>query len=242
MGQPVTARLHSIPAGVPLPLANPTLEDVEQLSIADSDAGTLKQVHLLEDDCPPEYDRPRPRDPRAGWRRWKQPSSLREQQLARVATHVLACAGLFVQRADDEIASLIILFATGDEGADVDAPNLKMQIPSGQTLAAAFNKGVKVLLRSGEPCALDLKLLISRRLASRLDIPRLVGSAHRTLVRAGQRSVATDFTRKAKRARGACTPLAHRPDEGDRRNGQREDGLEVRHAPALRYPRRSRGA
>lgn len=94
----------------------------------------------------------------------------------------------------------LVLFATGDEGPDVDAPNLGVKIPGGQTLAGAFSKGVKATLSSGEPAGLGVSLLISKRLANQLGIPRVVGTAHSTLATAGTRTMATDFTRKAKHA------------------------------------------
>ena len=94
----------------------------------------------------------------------------------------------------------VILFATGDEGPDVDAPNLGVKIPGGQTVASAFDKGVRARLSSGEPCDLDVSLLISRKLAHNLGIPRVIGRAHRVLAKAGERSVTTDLTRRAKHA------------------------------------------
>jgi len=94
----------------------------------------------------------------------------------------------------------MILFATGDEGPDVDPPNLGVKIPRGQTLAGAFANGVKAKLSSGEPCDLDVSLLISKKLANHLGIPRLVGTAHRVLAHAGTKTVATDFTQTAKQA------------------------------------------
>ena len=53
---------------------------------------------------------------------------------------------------------------------------------------------------SGEPCALDVKLVISKQLAGHLGIPRLVGEAQRALAKAGTKTVTTNFTRKAKHA------------------------------------------
>ena len=94
----------------------------------------------------------------------------------------------------------LVLFAIGDEDLDVDAPNLGVKIPGGQTLAGAFSKGVKATLSSGEPAGLGVSLLISKRLANQLGIPRVLGTAHSTLTTAGTRTMATDFTRKAKHA------------------------------------------
>jgi hypothetical protein len=84
--------------------------------------------------------------------------------------------------------------------AFVAAPSLKVQIPGGQSLAGALDKGVKAKLGSGEPAGLGVSLLISKRLANQLGIPRVVGTAHSTLAKAGTRTMATDFTRKAKHA------------------------------------------
>ena len=76
----------------------------------------------------------------------------------------------------------------------------RLQIPGGQSLAGALDKGVKARLSSGEPGGLDVSLLISRKLANQLGIRRVVGTAHSTLAKAGAKTVATDFTHKAKHA------------------------------------------
>jgi hypothetical protein len=59
---------------------------------------------------------------------------------------------------------------------------------------------LKAKLSSGEPAGLGVSLLISKRLANQLGIPRVVGTAHSTLAKAGTRTMVADFTRKAKHA------------------------------------------
>lgn len=207
-GQPVAVRIHTLPAGSPLLLANLTLDDSEDLSIADSDAGTLKSApfsstvaHPNSTDLVLELFQP---NGVAGSNRLVFGSN--ETTESRTGYWRAPDCSYFeptpLNSSDFDAFPLqhIILLATGDEGADVDPPNLKVQIPGGQTLAGARNKGVKARLSSGEPCALHAKLLISKKLAHRLGIPRLVGESHAALANAGRRTVATNFTRKAKRA------------------------------------------
>ena len=204
----MTVRLEKIPAGAPLLLANLTLDDAEDFTIADSETGTIKTavfsrtiahpnttdlvLELFEPDGVPQdnvlvFASNQSAETRTAY--WRAPGCTTSEPKR-------------LNSADFDIfpPTHLVLFATGDEGPDVDAPNLGVKIPGGQTLAGAFDKGVKARLSSGEPCDLDVSLLISRKLANHLGIPRLVGTAHRILANAGTKTVATDFTRKAKRA------------------------------------------
>lgn len=207
-GQPMTVRLEKIPAGSPLLLANLTLSDFEDFTIADSETGTIKTavfsrtiahpnttdlvLELFEPDGVPQsnvlvFASNQSAETRTAY--WRAPSCSHNEPTP-----------LDSPEFDDFFPGHMVLFATGDEGADVDPPNLGVKIPGGQTLAGAFDKGVKARLSSGEPCGLDVSLLISKKLAHSLDIPRVVGKAHSTLAKAGVKTVATDFTRKAKHA------------------------------------------
>ncbi len=207
-GQPMTVRIEKIPARSPLLLANVTLDDSEDFTIADSETGTIKTavfsrtiahpnttdlvLELYEPDGVPQNNK----------------LVFASNQTAETKTaywRALSCSHneptpLDSPEFDDFFPGHMVLFATGDEGADVDPPNLGVKIPRGQTLAGAFDNGVKTKLSSGEPCDLDVSLLISRKLANHLDIPRLVGTAHRVLAHAGTKTMTTDFTRKAKHA------------------------------------------
>jgi hypothetical protein len=207
-GQPITVRLEKIPAGSPLLLANLTLDDFEDFTIADSETGTIKTadfsrtiahpnttdlvLELHEPDGVPQnnvlvFGSNQTADTKTAY--WRAPScSYNEPTPLNSPDLAIYSPGH------------MILFATGDEGADVDPPNLGVKIPGGQTLAGALANGVRAKLSSGEPCDLDVSLLISKKLANRLSIPRLVGTAHRVLAHAGKKTVATDFTRKAKSA------------------------------------------
>jgi hypothetical protein len=207
-GQPMTVRLEKIPAGSPLLLANLTLSDFEDFTIADNETGTIKTavfsrtiahpnttdlvLELFETDGVPQnnvlvFGSNHSAETKTSY--WRAPG----------------CTGSEPKPLNSHDFDIfppthLVLFATGDEGPDVDAPNLSVKIPGGQTLAGAFDKGVKARLSSGEPSELDVSLLISRKLAHSLDIPRVVGTAHSTLAKAGAQTVATDFTRKAKHA------------------------------------------
>lgn len=207
-GQPMTARLRSIHAGSPLIRANLTLRDFENLTIADTDTGLLKNVvfsetishpnttdlvlELFEPNGVPQTNRlifasNQTAESKTGY--WRAPDCSHPEPTP-----------LNSPEFDIFFPTHLVLFATGDEEADVDPPNLGVTIPRGQTLAGAFHKGVKAKLSSGEPAGLGVSLLISKRLANQLGIPRVVGTAHSTLAKAGTRTMATDFTRKAKHA------------------------------------------
>lgn len=207
-GQPMTVRLEKIPAGAPLLLANLTLDDSEDFTIADSETGTIKTavfsrtiahpnttdlvLELFEPDGVPQdnvlvFASNQSAETRTAY--WRAPGCTTSKPKR-------------LNSPDFDIfpPTHLVLFATGDEGPDVDAPNLGIKIPGGQTLAGAFSKGVKAKLSSGEPAGLGVSLVISKRLANQLGIPRVVGTAHSTLAKAGTRTMATDFTRKAKHA------------------------------------------
>ena len=207
-GQPMTVRLEKIPAGSPLLLANLTLSDFEDLTIADSETGTIKTavfsrtiahpnttdlvLELFEPDGVPQnnvlvFASNQSAETRTAY---CEPPSYSHNEPRPLDSPEF----------DDFFPGHMVLFATGDEAADVDPPNLGVKIPGGQTLAGAFDKGVEARLSSGGPCGLDVSLLISKKLAHSLDIPRVVGTAHSTLAKAGAKTVATDFTRKAKHA------------------------------------------
>jgi hypothetical protein len=207
-GQPMTVRLEKIPAGPPLLLANLTLDDSEDFTIADSETGTLKTavfsrtidhpnttdlvLELYEPDGVAQnnvliFGSNQSAETKTAY--WRAPSCSHSEPTP-----------LNAPEFDIFDPGHMILFATGDEGPDVDPPNLGVKIPGGQTLAGALDEGLKARLSSGEPCNLDVTLLISRKLAHKLDIPRVVGTAHRLLAKAGTKTVVTDFTQKAKRA------------------------------------------
>jgi hypothetical protein len=207
-GQPMTVRIEKIPARSPLLLANLTLDDSEDFTIADSETGTIKTavfsrtiahpnttdlvLELYEPDGVPQNNKlvfasNQTAETKTAY--WRAPSCSHNEPTP-----------LDSPEFDDFFPGHMVLFATGDEGADVDPPNLGVKIPRGQTLAGAFDNGVKTQLSSGEPCDLDVSLLISRKLANHLHIPRLVGTAHRVLAHAGTKTMTTDFTRKAKHA------------------------------------------
>lgn len=206
--QPMTARLFSIPAGSPLLLANLTLRDSDDLNIADGDAGMLKSATFSE-----TISHPNTTDLVL---ELHEPDGVPQDHVLVFASNQTAESKTAYWRApgctgsepkplnspDFDIfpPTHLVLFATGDEGPDVDPPNLGVKIPGGQTLAGAFDTGVRAKLSAGEPCDLNVSLLISRKLANRVGIPRLVGSAHSALAKAGSKTVATNFTRKAKRA------------------------------------------
>jgi hypothetical protein len=204
-GQPMTVRINTIPAASHLLLANLTLHAFEDLSIADGDAGTHKSasfnqmiVHPNTTDLVLELFVP---DGVAAHNRLVFGGN-DTPETGPTYNRSPACFN-FEPTTTTAIGfptSHLILAATGDEGADVDPPNLGVQIPGGQTLASAGKKGVKSRLSAGEPCALDVKLLISKTLAHRLGIGRLVGEARASLAKAGQRTVSTNLTRKAKHA------------------------------------------
>jgi hypothetical protein len=206
-GQPMRVRMHTVPSGSPLLLANLTLDDFEELSIADGDAGSLRSAvfsrtitHPDTTDLVLELFQP---DGVAAHNRLTFGSN-DTPETGPTYIRSPGCNYFEPTRVSDPTVNFpnshVILFATGDEGADVDPPNLGVKIPAGQTLAGAFEKGVKARLSSGEPCDLDVKLLISKKLANRLDIARVVGTAHRVLGKAGAKTVATDFTQRAKHA------------------------------------------
>jgi hypothetical protein len=204
-GQPMTVRIDKIPAGSPIQVANLTLDDFEDLTIADGEAGMMKNVlfnrtigHPNTIDLVLELYIP---DGVAAHNRLVFGAN-ETPQTRPTYNRSPACFNFepTTTKAIGFPKSHLILFATGDEGADVDAPNLKVQIPGGQSLAGALDKGVKAKLSSGEPAGLGVSLLISKRLANQLGIPRVVGTAHSTLAKAGTRTMATDFTRKAKHA------------------------------------------
>jgi hypothetical protein len=207
---------------------------------------------LLAHDRPPEHDRSRPRTLRARRRPSEQRPRLRQQPNGGDEDGLLASAELFPQRADAaRLTRVQRPFARGTwfcsrqaTRALVDPPNLGVKIPRGQTLAGAFDNGVKTKLSSGEPCDLDVSLLISRKLANHLRIPRLVGTAHRALAHAGTKTMATDFTRKAKHALHGRHSLSLTVRCGRRRPTTRTTRRPSRspHALGLRYPRPSRGA
>jgi hypothetical protein len=206
--QPMTVRLLGIPAGSPLLLVNLTLRDSEDLSIADGDAGMHKSASFSE-----TISHPNTTDLVL---ELHEPDGVPQDHVLVFASNQTAESKTAYWRApgctgsepkplnspDFDIfpPTHLVLFATGDEGADVDAPNLGVKIPAHQTLAGARSDGVKARLSAGEPCDLDVTLLISKRLAHQLGIPRRVGTAHQELAKAGAKTVATDFTHQAKRA------------------------------------------
>lgn len=205
--QAMKARIRSIPAGAPFVRANMTVRASEDLNIVDGDAGMLKTVafsqaiaHPNTTDLVLELFEPNgvPQNhvlvfasnqtPEAKTAYWRAPD----------------CTGSEPEPLNspdwNDFHTHLILYATGDEGPDVDPPNLGVKIPGGQTLAGAFDAGVRAKLSAGEPCDLNVSLLISRKLANRLGIPRLVGSARGALAKAGGKTMAAHFTRKAKHA------------------------------------------
>jgi hypothetical protein len=213
MGQPASLRVYSIPSGSPLQTANLTLLGFDDLTVDDSDAGQLLPgvldatiAHPNTTDLVVEAFEP---DGTGANNRLFFGSNTSPQTKV-TYLRAPACSTAEITPLDTGLGAdtHIILFATGDEGPDVDRPNLTVQIPAGQTLAGARKNGVSAKLSSGEPCGLDVTLLISKKLAHKLDIPRVVGTAHRELAKAGTKTVATDFTRKAKHALGGRHSLS----------------------------------
>jgi uncharacterized repeat protein (TIGR01451 family) len=83
--------------------------------------------------------------------------------------------------------------------ADTSAPALTLVVKARQKLLAALRKGLKATAGCSEGCAIQAKLLIAKKLAKKLKLPRVVGKATKTLAAAGTTNLVVKFTAKARR-------------------------------------------
>jgi uncharacterized repeat protein (TIGR01451 family) len=83
--------------------------------------------------------------------------------------------------------------------ADTTAPALTLVIKARQKLLPALRKGLRATAGCSEACAMQAKLLITKKLAKRLKLPTVVGKATKNLTAAGTTNLVVKFTAKAKR-------------------------------------------
>lgn len=83
--------------------------------------------------------------------------------------------------------------------ADTAAPALTLAVKARQKLLPALRKGLRATAGCSEACAIQAKLLIAKKLAKRLKLPRVVGKATKNLAVAGSTNMVVKFTAKAKR-------------------------------------------
>jgi hypothetical protein len=61
--------------------------------------------------------------------------------------------------------------------ADVTAPQLLFTVPRAQHIRVVRRRGIAFSLSTSEPCVARVRVLLDRRAAKRLGLPRLIGSA-----------------------------------------------------------------
>jgi hypothetical protein len=202
-GQPVSVRIHSIPAGALLTVANLTLLNSVDITVLDSEGGTLRTVAISGTISNPnttdlvlEVFLP---DGVAGVNKLligsntlpeSKPSYIRAPDCSFNEPTTTAIAGF---------PTHLVLFATGDEGLDTFPPNIRVRIPTGQRLPGVVRNGLRAVIRSNEACSVRVKLILRSALATRLGIPTGVGLTRVAFTGAGRKVVVTNFTRRAKR-------------------------------------------
>jgi uncharacterized repeat protein (TIGR01451 family) len=82
---------------------------------------------------------------------------------------------------------------------DTTAPGLTLVIKARQKLLPALRKGLRATAGCSEACALQAKLLITKKLSKKLKLPTVVGKATANLAAAGTTNLVVKFTAKAKR-------------------------------------------
>lgn len=83
--------------------------------------------------------------------------------------------------------------------ADTTAPAVTAIVTARQRLLRALRRGIRATTGCSEACALQAKLLITRKLARRLKLPRTVGKATGNLAAPGTTTLVVKFTAKARR-------------------------------------------
>lgn len=83
--------------------------------------------------------------------------------------------------------------------ADTTTPVVTLVIKARQKLLSALRKGLRATAGCSEACAMQAKLLITKKLAKKLKLPTVVGKATANLAAAGTTNLVVKFTAKAKR-------------------------------------------
>ncbi len=203
-GQPATVRVHSIPAGSPLALANLTQLDADAITVQDADAGTLRNVPVSATIVDPtttdlvlEVFTP---DGVAAQHRLfvgsntageTGPSYIRAPACSINEPTPFATVG-------PGLTGHVILFAAGDESPDTQPPDLAVTVPAGQTLGRALRRGLRTRVGSDEASSFVAKVRITRALAQRLGLRRLVARGEAELATSGEEIVRALFSQKAR--------------------------------------------